>query len=95
MKIFCIATRADAPAEEFAPHLEAESKMAFGFMRDDFCREIYGRRDGKGAILVLEADNEEAALATLGELPLAKAGLITFELYPVAAYRAIVAMADG
>jgi len=95
MKIFCIATRADKPAEEFAPHLEAESKKAFTFMKDDFCREIYGRRDGKGAVLVLEADSEDSARARLAELPLAEAGLLNFDLYPVGAYRAIVAMADA
>ena len=58
-------------------------------------REIYSRQDGRGAILVLEADSEEAANAILAELPLAKAGMLDFDVYPVKAYRAIAAAAQA
>ncbi len=95
MKIVVIATRADKPAEEFAPHMEAESKMALGMYAEDFIREIYSRQDGMGAILVLEAASEEDVKSRLSELPLAKAGLLSFEIYPVAPYRGIVAAANA
>ena len=93
MKIVVVATRADRPAEEFAPLLEPEAKMAMKMLAEEFIREIYSRRDGQGAVLVIEAESEEAATARLNELPLVKAGLLTFEVYGVAPYRAIAALA--
>lgn len=62
MKIVAIATRkADAKPEEFAPHLETEVGVALGMYRDEIVREIYSRSDGKGAIIVLECDDEAHA----------------------------------
>ena len=95
MKVVVVATRADKPAEEFAPHMAAESKMALGMYAEDFVREIYSRQDGMGAILVLEAANEDEVKSRLDELPLAKAGLLTFEIYGVAPYRGIAAAANA
>jgi hypothetical protein len=60
-------------------------------IRDEVVREIYSRTDGKGAILVLECDDEAHANRLVGELPLAKAGLLNFEIYGTKPYRGIVA----
>lgn len=95
MKVVVVATRADKPAEEFAPHMEAESKMALGMFAEDFVREIYSRKDGMGAVLVLEAASEDEVNARLGELPLVKAGLLSFDVYAVGPYRGIVAAANA
>lgn len=96
MKIVVVATRrADASPDQLAPHLEAEVKTALGFMVEDFVREIYSRVDGKGAILVLEAAGEDEARSRLAELPLARAGLLDFDLYPVQVYRGIAAAAEA
>jgi hypothetical protein len=95
MKVVVVATRADAPAEDFAPHMEAESKMALGMFAEDFIREIYSRKDGMGAVLVMEADSEDAVKARLDQLPLVKAGLLTYEIYAVGPYRGIVAAANA
>jgi hypothetical protein len=95
MKVIVIATRADRPAEEFAPILGPESKKALSLMAEDFVREIYSRNDGKGAVLVCEAANEEEAKKRLSELPLVQAGLLDLEFYPVGPYRGIVAAAKG
>lgn len=96
MKIVVIATRkANAAPEDFAPHLDAEVKAALGLLVKDFVREIYSRKDGRGAVLVVEADSEEAARARLCELPLAKVGLLGFDLYPVEVYRGIAAAAEA
>ena len=67
--------------------------MAMKMLVEEFIREIYSRRDGQGAVLVLEAEDEDAAMARLAELPLAKAGLLNFEVYGLAPYRAIAALA--
>ena len=96
MKIVVVATRSDKfTDEEFAPLLPAEAKAALQLVADDVVREIYSRHDGRGAILVLEADSEDAANAILAELPLAKAGMLDFDVYPVKAYRAIAAAAQA
>lgn len=96
MKIVVVATRSDKFApEDFAPLLPAESKKALQLFSEDVVREIYSRQDGKGAILVLEADSEDAARARLAELPLAEAGMLEFDLYPVSPYRGIVAIAES
>ncbi|MGD2141608.1 MAG: hypothetical protein PVH25_14515 [Burkholderiales bacterium] len=92
MKVVVIATRKqDAKPEEFDPYLSDEVNHALCMIRDEVVREIYSRTDGKGAILVLECDGEAHAKRLVGELPLAKAGLLTFEIYGTKPYRGIVA----
>ena len=92
MKVVVVATRkADAKPEEFAPYLEEEANHALRMFRDEVVREIYNRTDGKGAVVVLECKDEEEAARKMGELPLAKAGLLSFEVYGTKPYRGIVA----
>ena len=88
MKIVIIARRStDHRQEDFAPHLDAEAAMAFDYMEEDFYREVYGLRDGGGAIIIAEAESEEAARAKMAELPLSKAGMLDCEFIPLKAYR--------
>ena len=58
-------------------------------------REIYSRQDKKGAILVFEEESGEAVDAHMKTLPLVKAGLLRYEIYPLLPYRAIAAMANA
>ena len=96
MKIIVVATRSNKFSDkDFAALLPAEAKKALQLVAEDVVREIDSRQDKKGAILVLEADSEEAARARLAELPLAEAGMLDFDVYPVTAYRAIVAAAEA
>ena len=91
MKIFVVATRnEDRPAEDFAPLMDPEADYALKLYKEGFVREIYSRTDGKGALVVVEATNEETALEALSNLPLAKAGLLSFEIYGTTAYRGII-----
>jgi hypothetical protein len=91
MKIFVVATRnEDRPAEDFAPLMDPEADYALKLYKEGFVREIYSRTDGKGALVVVEAINEEKALEILSNLPLAKAGLLSFEVYGTTAYRGII-----
>jgi len=92
MKVVVVATRKEgAKPEEFAPYLEEEANHALRMYRDEIVREIYNRTDGKGAIVVLECKDEEHAKQLVGELPLAKVGLLSFEIYGTKPYRGIVA----
>ena len=90
MKVIAVAHRSeDASLEDFAPHLEPEANHVLGMYRDEIAREIYSRTDGKGAVVVLECCGEAGAGKLLAELPLAKAGLLSFDVYGTKPYRGI------
>jgi len=91
MKIFVVATRnQDKPAEDFTPLMDPEADYALKLYKEGFIREIYSRTDGKGALVVVEAKNEDEAANKLSNLPLAKAGLLSFDIYGTTAYRGII-----
>jgi hypothetical protein len=91
MKVIVIAHRnQDASPEELAPLMDAEANHALSNYRDGIVREIYSRGDGNGAVVVLECDGEADAARIMGELPLAKAGLLAFDIYETLPYRGIV-----
>jgi hypothetical protein len=91
VKVIVIAHRKeDASPEDFAPHADSEANHALGMYRDEIIREVYSRADGKGAIMVLECDDEEHAGRLVAELPLARAGLLSFDIYGARPYRGIV-----
>lgn len=92
MKVIAIASRSESHApEDFTPHLEAEATQALKLFAGEQFREIYSRTDGKGAIIVLEANDEDHARDILGTLPLAKLGMLNFEIYGTKPYRGLVA----
>ena len=92
MKIIVIATRTDAATPDAVkPLLADEARTALSFMAEDFVREIYGREDGKGAVIVCEAANEDEVRAKLGKLPFAQKGFLDFDVIPLVPYRGIVA----
>ncbi len=97
MKFVIVATRSEtASPDEFTPEiLQAETKTAFKMMADGFLRELYSRTDGKGAILIVEAADEDEVKQKLGTLPLAQKNLLSAEIYGVKVYRAIAALADA
>lgn len=95
MKIVIVTHRnEDYGQEKFEPYLMPEAKKGFEYMEDDFIRDLYSRRDGKGAVMIVEADSEEEARTRCAELPMVKAGLLRCEYYPVKAFRAIKVVAD-
>ncbi len=73
-------------AEAFQPYLKAEAAHVWQIYQDGLLREMYFRADQHTAVLVLECADEAAARETLDTLPLVKAGLITFDIIPLAPY---------
>jgi muconolactone delta-isomerase len=73
-------------AEEFRPHLKAESAQAWKLYQAGVLRELYFRADRPSAVLILECASMEEANTVLGTLPLVEQGLITFDVIPLAAY---------
>lgn len=92
MRFVCIAHRSsDFTPEQFVPHLEAESHRALTMMKEGHVRDIYSRNDGKGAVLILEAADEDAARALVDSLPLVQKGMLSVDLYGIQPYRAFMA----
>ena len=95
MKIIVVATRNEkATPEAIQPYLDLEAKTALSLMADDFVREIYGRADGQGAVLVVEADGEAEVRDRLSALPLMQNGFLDLTIYPVGPYRGIAQAAQ-
>jgi muconolactone delta-isomerase len=72
--------------EQFQPHLHAEAAHVWELYQAGVVRELYFRADRHEAVLVLECPDADAARDVLASLPLAQAGLITFEIIPLVAY---------
>lgn len=66
--------------------LSAEARRAWELHQAGVIRELYFRADAEMAVLVLECADLSEAEAVLSSLPLVSAGLITFDLIPLAAY---------
>lgn len=72
--------------QDFAPHLEAEARRLWELVQLGIVRETYFRQDQHCAVLMLECENAPAARQVLAGLPLVQAGLIEFEVIPLAPY---------
>jgi len=83
IRVFVIAHKSEAhTADDFAAHLEAEEKHCLKLYAEGTMREILRRGDEKGAILVLEVESEEQARDVCADLPFAKLGMLSFDIYP-------------
>jgi muconolactone delta-isomerase len=72
---------------DFTPELKrAEAARAWELYQAGAFRELYFCRDYSSAVLMLECADVAEASEILSSLPLAKAGLITFELTPLVPY---------
>lgn len=87
MKI--LALEHDAPEtarEQYRPLLHAEAERIWQLYLGGIIRELYFRADAAQAVLVLECADVETARMALDSLPLVQAGVISFELIPLAPY---------
>ncbi len=72
--------------EEYKPYLKAEAKCVWELYQSGTIRELYFRADRSEAVLILECADVSEAQQMLASLPLAQAGLITFEVIPLVLY---------
>jgi muconolactone delta-isomerase len=73
--------------DQFTPDLmRSEAKKAWELHTSDVLREMYFSADKHEAVLVMECDSVEDAQRSLSELPLVRAGLIGFDIVPLAPY---------
>lgn len=79
--------------ENESPTLIEEAKAAYKMMLSGNLREIYFT-ENKDAVLILECENKIVAKHLLGELPLAKKGLIDFDILELHPYTGFSRLMD-
>jgi muconolactone delta-isomerase len=67
-------------ADQFAPMVESEVETARALYQDGFIRQIWHCGDEPGAVLLLEADDLDAAKLQLARLPMYEAGMLEIVL---------------
>lgn len=75
-----------ATLDKIQPLLKEEAQHAYALYQRGVFRELYFRADHPGAAVILECADVTEARAVLATLPLVKAGLIEFEIIPLAAF---------
>lgn len=73
-------------AAAMPPLLKAEALRVWDLVQVGVVREVYFRADRPSAVLILESANVEEAEQVLATLPLVQAGLIAFDILPLAPY---------
>lgn len=84
MKLLCLdVPQPGATMAQYAPYMEGEARHGWSLFKSDLVRDIYFRQDRPGVAIIAEADSIQAARAALDEFPLAKAGLIAWDVIPL------------
>ena len=84
MKLLCLdIPQPGASLDKYQPHMQDEARHAWQDYKAGFVRDIYFRLDRPGVAIIAEADSVQAAKQALRDFPLAKAGLIDWEVIPL------------
>ena len=71
---------------QFAPLLQLEASKVWELYQEGVLRQFYYRQDRHDAIFILECSSLDMASKILATLPFVKAGLIAFDLIPLAPF---------
>ncbi len=84
MKLLCLdVPQPGATLEKYQPHMVAEARHAWQVYKSGVVRDINFRQDRPGVVIIAEAESVEEARKALREFPLAKAGLIDWDVIPL------------
>jgi uncharacterized protein YciI len=83
----CTRDTSELIDEQLAPLLEPEAERVRALYAAGSFRAVWGRKDVPGAIILIEAEDLEAARAALGSLPFVQRGIVEATLVPVGPYR--------
>ncbi|GLQ91657.1 superoxide dismutase [Dyella acidisoli] len=84
MKLLCLdIPQPGASPEKYQPHMHDEVRHGWKLYTSGIVRDIYFRQDRPGVAIIAEADSIEAARKALSEFPLAKAGIIGWDVIPL------------
>ena len=96
MKILALEIEtAKAQPDEVQPYLQPEAARLYELVQAGIVRECYFHQIDHTAILVLECSDLEEARIHLESLPLVEAGLIRFDLIPLAPYSGFARLFQG
>jgi hypothetical protein len=84
VKLLCLdVPQPGASPEKYQPHMTDEARHAWQMYKDGIIRDIYFRQDRPGVAILAECESVEAARKALSEFPLAKAGVIGWDVIPL------------
>ena len=84
MKLLCLdIPDPNASLEKYGPYLVDEVRHTWRLYKSDVVRDISFRQDRSGVAIILECASVEEGKKILDEVPLAKAGLIGWDVIPV------------
>jgi len=84
MRLLCLdIPQPGATFEKYQPHLLNEVRHVWQLYKDGPVRDIYFRQDRPGVAIIAECESVEAVRKVLAEFPLAKAGLIDWDVIPL------------
>jgi hypothetical protein len=84
VKLLCLdVPQPGASPEKYRPHMTDEARHAWQMYKDGIIRDIYFRQDRPGVAILAECESVEAARKALSEFPLAKAGVIGWDVIPL------------
>lgn len=72
---------------DFAPLLEPEAERARELYAAGTFRQMHGRKDVPGAVMLIEADSHAAAIAAVQTLPLVQKGMLLVDVIELVPYR--------
>lgn len=72
--------------EQVLPHVKAEAEAVWQHYSEEVVRSVYYIADMSGAVLFCEAPDLDAMQAIAAQFPMAKAGVLTFEILPLKPY---------
>ena len=88
MKFFVIGKRKEnIEQEKFAEFADEEARKAITLFKEEFIRELYSIKGGKGACMVIEAKDENEIKEKLSVLPFVKNNYLDIEIIEVKPYR--------
>ena len=84
MKFLCLdLPQPGASLEKYQPYLVDEVRHTWQLYKSGVIRDIYLRQDRPGVAIIAEADSLDSTKDLLAEVPLAKAGLIGWDVIPL------------
>ena len=88
MKFFVIGKRKEnIEQDKFAEFADEEARKAITLFKEEFIRELYSIKGGKGACMIVEANSEEEILLKLSDLPFVKKNYLDIDIIEVNPYR--------
>ena len=88
MKFFVIGKRkVSVKHQQFAEYLDLDAELAIKLFKEEFIRELYSIKGGKGACMIVEAENEDEIKEKLSILPFVKNNYLDIDIIEVKPYR--------